>query len=268
MKCFTARNELKFFFFFLVCLSAFSQTSFCDDIKDDTRRGDVDALSSEQGTGKKVEAPFDENTPIDISSPRVVSEAGDKGVTSTQSSSGAYNRESSDEFRLETASQELSYASHVFRLVFSLALVAGLAYIAIRFMRRGSLFTANNDPYLKLVANLNIEQGKTIKVVTIGEKAYIIGVAGNNITKIGELDDQVLLDAMKLKAEGDAEHDGTSFTKVFSNFFAKKREKDGARVSGSAKDGLFKESFNDQFLRSQQERLKNINIQDEGEEIR
>ena len=214
---------------------------------------------------------FDESTPIDIFPSSDERTSGRADVASQLSPS--YNRENSDEFRLETASQDISFASNIFRLILSLAFVVGLAYIVIHFMRRGRLFSTNDDPYIKIVANFNIEQGKTIKVVTIGDKAYVIGVAGNGITKIGDLDDQVIIDAMKLKAEEVAEYDGSSFAKIFSNFFSNKKKENVRSASTSVNGGSgktsFNESLNDNLFKSQQDRLKNINIKGErngGEE--
>lgn len=260
MRCFIARSKLKVCFFFLVLFYVFSQTSFCEE-------GDSSRVGSPQDSQNPGGNSFDETTPIDISpSPhntrttRNVDIASGKNTSSVRS-----NGEGQDEFRLETASQELSYTSHVFRLILSLAFVLGLVYVVLRFIRPGRLFSANNDPYLKLVANLNIEQGKSIKVVTIGDKAYLVGVTGNNITKIAELDDKVLVDAMKLKAEGEEEHDGSSFTKVFSAFFPIKKSKNEEQNKETF-NRTFGESLNDNLFKSQQERLQNISFQDERRE--
>jgi len=250
VKCFVVRVGPKVCLF-LSFLLLFSNVSFCEGGGSTTV-----SVSNEKER-------FDESTPIDIStSSRTLTIAGELGSEDRvpeASPTNVYNRENSDEFRLDTALQEGSYVSHVFRLILSLAFIVGLAYVVLRIMRRGRLFSANNDPYLKLVANLNIEQGKTIKVVALGEKAYIIGVSASNITKIAELDDQVLIEAMKLKAEGEAEPDSSSFTKIFASFFPSKMRREGQVLN----TGAFAESFNDNFLKKQQERLKNINILNE-----
>lgn len=247
MRWFVAESKFKVYLFLLILFSAFFRVSFCDDAR------------------AEAEHSFDESTPIDISSSSKMQGGGEaKDKDSRVSLPNIYDSGKSDEFLLETASQELSYTTHVFRLVLSLLFVLGLAYIALRLMRRGRLFSVNDDPYIKLVANLNIEQGKSIKVVTIGDKAYVISVAGSSINKIAELDDKALVDAMKLKATGDEEQDGVPFTKIFSNFFPIKSRRGNGQAESFSGETSFDDSFNDSFLRSQQERLKNINFRDSG----
>ena len=185
---------------------------------------------------KKVEA-FTEDTPIDI----------------TGESSGGDNKTSQllDNFALKSEVDTVSYTSNVVRLILSLIFVVFLAYVVMKFMKKSKLFVVNDDAYLKLVAQLNIEQGKSVKVFTLGDKAYIVGVTGNSITKIAEIEDKVLIDAMNLKASEKPNTDVSSFSKVFSNFFPT------AKPSRTTE-----EIFDDDFLKNQQERIKNMNLKD------
>ena len=187
---------------------------------------------------KKIEA-ITEDSPIDI----------------TNESSGGNAKASPllDDFTLKSEVESVSYTSHVFRLVLSLIFVVFLAYIVIKLMKKSKLFVVNDDAYLKLVAQLNIEQGKSIKVFTLGDKAYIVGVTNNTITKIAEFEDKVLIDAMNLKASEKPSSEATSFSKVFSNFFPT------ARSSKTTE----REIFDDEFLKNQQERIKNMKLKNE-----
>jgi len=172
----------------------------------------------------------------------------------------AKNRSYSDELemRLNGASDTSSYTWNILRLIFSLIFVLLLAYFAIRLMRRGRLFVPNDDAYLKLVASLNIEQGKSIKVFTLGDKAYIIGVTASSVTRIAELEDKVLVDAMNLKADENTEVHPSSFAKVFSNMFSSNRKGEQRKLEDVI--------FDDSFLKGQQARLNNINIKKEKED--
>ena len=187
---------------------------------------------------KKIEA-ITEDSPIDI----------------TNESSGGNAKASPllDDFTLKSEVESVSYTSHVFRLVLSLIFVVFLAYIVIKLMKKSKLFVVNDDAYLKLVAQLNIEQGKSIKVFTLGDKAYIVGVTSNSITKIAEFEDKVLIDAMNLKASEKPSSEVASFSKVFSNFFPT------ARSSKTTE----REIFDDEFLKNQQERIKNMKLKNE-----
>ena len=187
---------------------------------------------------KKVET-LTEDSPVDITDK---SDNGDGKLSQL-----------SEDFSLKNEVETVSYTSNVFRLVLSLVFVVFLAYIVIRFMRKSKLFVVNDDAYLKLVAQLNIEQGKSIKVFTLGDKAYIVGVTNNTITKIAEFEDKVLIDAMNLKASENPTSEATSFSKVFSNFFPTTRPSKPAES----------EIFDDEFLKNQQTRIKNINLKNE-----
>lgn len=189
---------------------------------------------------KKVET-FTEDSPIDITNE---SNGGKDGTTPLL-----------DDFTLRSEAETVSYTSHIFRLVLSLIFVVFLAYVVIRLMRKSKLFVVNDDAYLKLVAGLNIEQGKSVKVFTLGEKAYIVGVTNSGITKIAEIEDKVLVDAMNLKANESPSTEANSFSKVFSNFFP---------IAKSSKSSE-KEVFDDEFLRNQQDRIKNMNLTSEAE---
>lgn len=150
-----------------------------------------------------------------------------------------------------------SHVSNILRLILSLIFVLFLAFVVIKFMKKANVFSVNNDEYLKLVANLNVEQGKSIKVFTIGDKAYIVGVTSNNITKIAEIEDKDLINAMNLKVGSMEPFENSSFIKVFSNFFPIKNSK---KVKKNDEN-----DFSMNFLNMQQERIKHINVQDEDD---
>lgn len=196
-------------------------------------------VAEEEGVEEKKIEAITEDSPIDI----------------TNESSGGNAKASPllDDFTLKSEVEAVSYTSHVFRLVLSLIFVVFLAYIVIKLMKKSKLFVVNDDAYLKLVAQLNIEQGKSIKVFTLGDKAYIVGVTNNTITKIAEFEDKVLIDAMNLKASEKPASEATSFSKVFSNFFPT------ARSSKTTE----REIFDDEFLKNQQERIKNMKLKNE-----
>ena|GEM_PF-1106730 len=209
-----------------------SSSSSLDKTDTSTKPSDIDGITEE--------------SPIDITGAEDATKRGD------------YSDEL--EMRLNGASDTSSYTWNILRLIFSLIFVLFLAYVAIRLMRRGRLFVPNEDAYLKLVASLNIEQGKSIKIFTLGDKAYVIGVTASSVTRIAELEDKVLVDAMNLKADENTEGRPSSFAKVFSNMFSSNRKKEQKKLEDVI--------FDDSFLKGQQERLNNINIKEEKEDGR
>ena len=87
-------------------------------------------------------------------------------------------------------------------MVIVLIVVVLLIYAFFWFVKRK---TNNNlktdDDYLRRVAYLNIAPGKTVEVITLIDKAYLIGVTEDNISLLGEIDDKELITAMNLNSD-------------------------------------------------------------------
>ena len=88
------------------------------------------------------------------------------------------------------------------RMIIVLIVVVLLIYAFFWFVKRK---TNNNlktdDDYLRRVAYLNIAPGKTVEVITLIDKAYLIGVTEDNINLLGEIDDKELITAMNLNSD-------------------------------------------------------------------
>lgn len=88
------------------------------------------------------------------------------------------------------------------RMIIVLIVVVLLIYAFFWFVKRK---TNNNlktdDDYLRRVAYLNVAPGKTVEVITLIDKAYLIGVTEDNITLLGEIDDKELITAMNLNSD-------------------------------------------------------------------
>ena len=104
-------------------------------------------------------------------------------------------------FDLSTAERTQSQVSSLLRVLISLFVVCILAYVVLKFLKKSSNVFPANDPYLKTVASINLAQGKSVHVITLGEKAYIVGVSDSSINKIGEVEDKTLIDTMNFEAE-------------------------------------------------------------------
>ena len=96
----------------------------------------------------------------------------------------------------ENANDEYKPASTIgvfVRMIIVLIVVVLLIYAFFWFVKRK---TNNNlktdDDYLRRVAYLNIAPGKTVEVITLIDKAYLIGVTEDNINLLGEIDDKEL----------------------------------------------------------------------------
>jgi len=108
--------------------------------------------------------------------------------------------------------QTKSTAAIFIRMIIVLIIVVVLIYFVLRFIKNKTNVVKTDDDYLRRAAYLNIAPGKTIEVITLIDKAYLIGVTEDNITMLGEIDDKELISAMNLSA------DKKSNTKKPNNF--------------------------------------------------
>lgn len=105
------------------------------------------------------------------------------------------------------------------RMILVLILVIACIYGVVWLLKKGSNFKQTQDPYLKKTASVTLAPGKTVQVVTIGDKAYVVGVSDTGINLIGELTDKELIDAMNIHASEEptgTRKDFSSMLKAFS----------------------------------------------------
>jgi flagellar protein FliO/FliZ len=130
----------------------------------------------------------------------------------------------------------------VFRMVLVLALAAAAIYGVVFFFKRLSRPPSKVNPHLKVLARATLGPGSFTAVVSLGNKAWLVGVADGSVNLISEVADQELVDAMLLdESRNDAEGGGLlNFSKLL-------------RRLGGADERLTPES-----LRKRRERLKNL----------
>ena len=87
------------------------------------------------------------------------------------------------------------------RMIVVLIIVVGLIYGVLWFIKKKTNVVKTDDDYLRRAAYINIAPGKTIEVITLIDKAYLIGVTEDNITMLGEITDKELISAMNLSAD-------------------------------------------------------------------
>ena len=142
--------------------------------------------------------------------------------------------------------------SLLLQLIISLAAVCMLIYGVLYFIRRSKQFTAGDDPFLKNVANLPLAPNKTLYIVTLIDKAYLIGASDASLSLIAEITDKELIDAMNLHAAQTA-GPKQSFSSLLHTFFpaAKPKETDANPF--------------DSFLAKQRGRLQNSGVAQKSE---
>ena len=86
-------------------------------------------------------------------------------------------------------------------MIIVLALVIACIYGVMWFLKKQNKIENNDDQFLRQVAKISIGTNKSVQVVTLIDKAYLIGVSDNSVNLISEVDDKELINAMNLYAD-------------------------------------------------------------------
>ena len=109
------------------------------------------------------------------------------------------------------------------RMIVVLIIVVGLIYGVFWFIKKKTNIVKTDDEYLRRAAYINIAPGKSVEVITLIDKAYLIGVTEDNITLLGEIHDEELIKAMNLTADKkNNTKKPASFSDVLDMFLIKK----------------------------------------------
>lgn len=119
---------------------------------------------------------------------------------------------------VENQSENPSTFGLFLRMILVLIAIIGLIYGFVWLLRKTSAPKVKDDLYLREVANLTLSPGKSVRVVSLKDKAYIIGVTDSNINLIAEVEDKDLIDAMNLNAEESVSEKPKDFSTVLSMF--------------------------------------------------
>jgi len=89
----------------------------------------------------------------------------------------------------------------ILRVLLTLAVVAAAIYGLVYFLkfRRASNAGAEQDPFLKILANAPLGTSRGVYVVSVGPQAWLVGSAENGVNLIGEITDKDTINAMLLE---------------------------------------------------------------------
>lgn len=149
----------------------------------------------------------------------------------------------------------------ILRIVIILILIVACIYGVMWFMKKSmKLDTPNEDPFLRKIASINLAVGKTAQIITLIDKAYILGVSDNSVNLIAEIKDSELINAMNLYAD---ENQSTKKPRTFSDIL-------NIFMPGGPKNEKDKDVFNssrqklNELLKKQKDRVNNISNLDEN----
>lgn len=132
-----------------------------------------------------------------------------------------------------------------FRMIFVLAIVIGCLYGLLYLFKKSTNFSSESDLYLKKVTSLTLSQNKTLHIVTLRDRAFLLGASEQNLSLISEITDKELIDEMNLFVDSKPTGKARDFSTLLNKFFPSKKTEDYVQVS-------------EDFLKKQRERVKNI----------
>jgi flagellar protein FliO/FliZ len=86
------------------------------------------------------------------------------------------------------------------RMVLILSLAAAAIYGVVFFIKRSSKQNTEDDPFLKILASVNLGSNRYAYVVAVGSKAWLLGSSDGGVNPIGEIDDKDVINAMLLES--------------------------------------------------------------------
>ena len=130
------------------------------------------------------------------------------------------------------------------RMIVVLLIVVLLIYAFFWFVKKKNKNLKTKDDYLRRVAYLNIAPGKSVEVITLIDKAFLIGVTDDNISLLGEIDDKELITAMNINSDKKVNtKKPATFNEVLDLFIQKGNKKKSVFSQEESKvDNLFTEN--------------------------
>ena len=83
-------------------------------------------------------------------------------------------------------------------MVVVLALVVAALYGIMRFFKKKNNAVQSDDDFMRRVSTLNFAPGKSVEIVTLVDRCFMLGVTDSNINLIAEITDKEMISALNL----------------------------------------------------------------------
>jgi len=116
----------------------------------------------------------------------------------------------------------------IIRMILVLALAAAAVYGVVFFIKRSSKKKDAEDPFLKVLANVHLGSNRYAHIVSVGDKAWLLGSSDGGVNLIGEIGDKDLINTMLLEDSAKIERAQTrlpDFLGMIRRFGAKAENK-------------------------------------------
>ena len=101
----------------------------------------------------------------------------------------------------DVSNKKSSTSGYLVKMIVVLVIVIALIYGVLWFIKKKTHVVKSEDDYLRRAAYIDIGPGKSVEVITLLDKGYLIGVTEDKITLLGEIDDKELISAMNVNAD-------------------------------------------------------------------
>ena len=91
-----------------------------------------------------------------------------------------------------------STAGMIIKMLVVLALVVAALYGILRFFKNKNNKVQSDDDFMRRVSSLSFAPGKSVEVVTLVDRCFMLGVTDSNINLIAEITDKEMISAMNL----------------------------------------------------------------------
>ena len=110
----------------------------------------------------------------------------------------SYFADTSSSDTTQSAYKAPSTAKMIIKMVVVLALVIAALYGIMLFFKKKNNPVQSEDDFLRRVSTLNLSSGKSIEIVTLVDRGFILGVTDSNINLIAEITDKEMISALNL----------------------------------------------------------------------
>lgn len=113
-----------------------------------------------------------------------------------------------------------------FRMILILGIVVVCIYAVFWFMKKSVKGESDEDePFLRKVSSVSLAPGKSVQIVTLVDKGFVVGVSEDSVNLISEITDKELIDAMNLYSDKKKQtQKPRSFADVLEIFMPRKKE--------------------------------------------
>lgn len=110
----------------------------------------------------------------------------------------ADNSNGSDSGNATSTYKAPSTARLIIRMIVVLVLVVAALYGLMWFFKKKNNPAQSDDDFLRRVSSLTLSPGKSVEIVTLVDRGFILGVTDGNINLIAEITDKEMISALNL----------------------------------------------------------------------